>query len=270
MIRRPPRSTLFPYTTLFRSPLPNWGFGGLNEGVRVGLMTYVHLRVGRDEQDGMLEGTPFTPVRDEAGKASRDRVARGARLRVGPALGTIKRMFHVHMNRGPSRAEANPLALPLAGFTDKTPPTIEREGVRLFDESGAELKEKRGGRLLLRGKVRIVVDAYDQVDGNQSRRRLGLYRLGYQLLTPDGSPAPGFDSPRVTFEFNRLPPGPDAPKIAYADESGITVYGSQRTRFLYELTNNVRDGRASRDAWDTSQLPGGEYTLRVKIGRAHA
>src|SRR2546425_11829244 len=24
MIRRPPRSTLFPYTTLFRSVLPNW------------------------------------------------------------------------------------------------------------------------------------------------------------------------------------------------------------------------------------------------------
>src|SRR6516225_11597269 len=24
MIRRPPRSTLFPYTTLFRSPLPGW------------------------------------------------------------------------------------------------------------------------------------------------------------------------------------------------------------------------------------------------------
>lgn len=246
-------------------PLPNWGFGSLNEGVRVGLMTYVHLRVGRDEQDRMLDGTPFTPVRDEAGKVSRVRVRRGTRVRVGQALGTINRMFHVHMNLGPSGAEANPLALPLAGFTDKTPPTIERDGVRLFDESGAELKEKRGGRLLLRGKVRIVVDAYDQVDGNQSRRRLGLYKLGYQLLTPDGSPANGFDGPRVTFEFNRLPPGPDAPKVAYADESGITVYGSKQTRFLYELTNNVRDGRASRAAWDTSQLPEGDYTLRVIV-----
>ncbi|HEV7892082.1 MAG TPA: NHL repeat-containing protein [Pyrinomonadaceae bacterium] len=245
------------------SPLPNWGFGGLNEGVRVGLMTYVHLRVGRDEQDRMLAGTPFTPVRDEAGKVSRVRVRRGTRLRVGDALGTINRMFHVHMNLGPPGAELNPLALPLPGLTDKTPPVIEREGVRLFDESGAELKQKRGGHLLLSGRVRIVVDAYDQVDGNQSRRRLGLYRLGFQLLTTDGSPAPGFESPRVSFEFNRLPPGPDAPKIAYADESGITVYGSQRTRFLYELTNNVRDGRTSRATWDTSEIPGGDYTLRV-------
>jgi sugar lactone lactonase YvrE len=245
------------------SPLPNWGFGGLNEGVRAGLMTYIHLRVGRDEHDTMLRDTPFVAVRDEAGKVARVRVRRGTRLRVGDALGTINRMYHVHMNLGPPGAEANPLTLPFAGFTDKTPPVIERDGVRLFDESGMQLKEKRGGRLLLSGRIRIVVDAYDQVDGNQPRRRLGLYKLGYQLLTPDGTPAHGFESPRMNIEFNRLPPGPDAPKIAYADESGITVYGSKQTRFLYELTNTVRDGRASRGAWDTSELPVGDYTLRI-------
>src|SRR5256885_9925358 len=33
MIRRPPRSTLFPYTTLFRS-LPHRGFGRKHDGVR--------------------------------------------------------------------------------------------------------------------------------------------------------------------------------------------------------------------------------------------
>jgi sugar lactone lactonase YvrE len=245
------------------SPLPNWGFGGLNEGVRAGLMTYVHLRVGRDEHDTMLRNTPFVAVRDEAGKVARVRVRRGTRLRVGDALGTINRMYHVHMNLGPPGAEVNPLTLPLAGFTDRTPPKIERDGVRLFDESGTQLKEKRGGRLLLSGRIRIVVDAYDQVDGNQPRRRLGLYKLGYQLLLADGSPAHGFESPRMNIEFNRLPPGPDAPKIAYADESGITVYGSKQTRFLYELTNTVRDGRASRGAWDTYELPPGDYTLRI-------
>src|SRR5260370_6615218 len=31
MIRRPPRSTLFPYTTLFRSPLPHAGGPGLRD-----------------------------------------------------------------------------------------------------------------------------------------------------------------------------------------------------------------------------------------------
>jgi hypothetical protein len=245
------------------SPLANWGFGGLNEGVRAGLMTYVHLRVGRDQNDGMLAGTPFVAVRDGGGRVARVRLRRGTRLRVGDALGTINRMYHVHMNLGPPGAELNPLALPFYGFSDSTPPTIERDGVILFDEAGARLGEKRGGRLLLRGRVRIVVDAFDQVDGNQARRRLGLYRLGYQLLRPDGAPAPGFERPRITIEFDRLPPGDDAPKIAYAGESGITVYGSARTRFLYEVTNIVRDGRAARGAWDTSELPPGDYTLRI-------
>jgi sugar lactone lactonase YvrE len=245
------------------SPLPNWGFGTLNEGLRVGLITYVHLRVGRDERDQMLNGTPFVAVRDPSGKVARVRVRRGTRLSVGDVLGTVNRMYHVHMNLGPPGAESNPLALPLAGFGDHVAPRIERDGVQLFNESGERLTEKRGGRLLLRGRVRIVVDAYDQVDGNQPRRRLGLYRLGYQLLLPSGEPAPGFERPRIQIEFNRLPPGGEAPKIAYADSSGITVYGSKQTRFLYELTNTVRDGRAARGVWDTSELPPGDYTLRI-------
>jgi sugar lactone lactonase YvrE len=246
------------------SPLPNFGFDTLNEGLRAGLITYVHLRVGRDEHGEMLDGTPFVAVRGgDEGKVVRVRVRRGTRLRVGDALGTINRMYHVHMNLGPPGAEANPLVLPLAGFTDHVPPTIERDGVQLFDESNGRLKEKRGGRLVVRGRVRVVVDAFDQVDGNQQRRRLGLYRVGYQLLRPDGSPAPGFDQPRVTIEFNRLPPSTDAPKIAYADSSGITVYGSKETRFLYEVTNTVRDGQARRGLWDTSELPPGDYVLRV-------
>jgi sugar lactone lactonase YvrE len=245
------------------SPLANWGFGTLNEGLRVGLITYVHLRVGRDEHDTMLKGAPFVAVRDAGGRVARVRVRRGTRLSVGDALGTINRMYHVHMNLGPPGAEMNPLALPLAGFTDTSAPRIERDGVQLFGESGERLTEKRRGRLVLRGKVRIVVDAYDRTDGNQSRRRLGLYKLGYQLLSPSGEPAPGFDRPRIQIEFNRLPPVGEAPKIAYADSSGITVYGSKETRFLYELTNTVRDGRASRGLWDTSELPPGDYTLRV-------
>src|SRR5256885_5655226 len=50
MIRRPPRSTLFPYTTLFRSPFTMWGvrpyFGppvpGLNAFHELNVRTYVH------------------------------------------------------------------------------------------------------------------------------------------------------------------------------------------------------------------------------------
>jgi hypothetical protein len=245
------------------SPLSNWGFGTLNEGFRAGLMTYVHLRVGRDERDEMFNSTTFTAVRDAEGKVVRVRIRRGTILLAGEELGTINRMYHVHMNLGPPGAELNPLALPFEGFGDRTAPRIARDGVQLFDESGARVTGKRDGRLVVRGRVRVVVDAFDQVDGNQPRRRLGLYKLGYQLLHPDGTPAPGFERPRVQIEFDRLPPDHDAPKIVYADESGITVYGSRETRFLYEVTNTVRHGRAERGTWDTTALPPGDYTLRI-------
>ncbi|HEX8459545.1 MAG TPA: hypothetical protein VF656_19790 [Pyrinomonadaceae bacterium] len=248
------------------SPLTNWGHGELNEGTRVGVLTYVHLRVGRSERDELFDEQRFMPVRDPEGKLRRVRLKRGTRFRVGDPLGTINRMYHVHMNFGAPQAELNPLALPLVGFTDRVAPRIERDGVQLFDTAtGKRLTEKRDGRVLLpRGlKVRIVVDAYDQVDGNQARRRLGLYKLGYALVRRDGSLAAGFERPRITLEFDRMPPDREAVKVAYADESGITVYGSKSTRFLYEVTNFVRGGHAARSAWDTALLPPGDYTLRI-------
>jgi DNA-binding beta-propeller fold protein YncE len=252
------------------SPLANWGHGELNEGLRVGVMVYVHLRAGRNERDELIDETRFTPGRDAGGKLTRVRIKRGTRFRVGDALGTINRMYHVHMNFGAPNAELNPLTLPLVGFTDRVAPKIERDGVQLFDaRTGSRLTERRDGRLLVGGQVRIVVDAYDQVDGNQARRRLGLYKLGYALLRPDGTPAPGFEQPRITLEFDRMPPDIEAVKVAYADESGITVYGSKSTRFLYEATNIVRHGRAARSAWDTSQLPAGDYTLRIIAADYH-
>ncbi|HEX8129039.1 MAG TPA: NHL repeat-containing protein [Pyrinomonadaceae bacterium] len=252
------------------SALSNWGHGELNEGLRVGVMTYVHLRVGRSERDELIDEARFTPQRDDGGKLTRVRIKRGTRFRVGDALGTINRMYHVHMNFGAPNAELNPLTLPLVGFSDTVAPKIERDGVQLFDAlTGSRLMERRDGRLLVGGHVRIVVDAYDQVDGNQSRRRLGLYKLGYQLLRTDGTPAPGFERPRITLEFDRMPPDMEAVKVAYADESGITVYGSKSTRFLYEATNFVRHGRAARSTWDTSELPAGDYTLRIIAADYH-
>jgi hypothetical protein len=111
--------------------------------------------------------------------------------------------------------------------------------------------------------VRIVVDAFDRTNLNPDRRRLGLYKLGYQILKADQTPAPGFDEPRINILFNRLPADREATKVAYADESGITVYGSKTTRFLYEVTNTVRDGQVARGVWDTSHLPRGDYVLRI-------
>ncbi|HEV2762344.1 MAG TPA: hypothetical protein VGV38_05050, partial [Pyrinomonadaceae bacterium] len=251
------------------SPLPNWGFGGLNEGVGVGLMTYVHLRVGRDEKDEPLKDSPFQLLRDAEGKASRVRVKRGTRLRVGDPLGTVNRMYHVHLNFGPWGAEANPLQLPFVGFEDTTAPRIERDGIHVLNSAGERLTEKREGRLVVRGDVSIVVDAYDQNDRNLARRRLGLYRLGYQLLKEDGTPAQGFEQPRVNLVFDRLPAERDAVKLAYADSSGITVYGSASTRFLYVVTNRVARGRAEPGLWRANELPPGRYTLRIHAADFH-
>jgi hypothetical protein len=237
------------------SPLPNWGFDSLNEGFRVGIVSYIHMHVGRDKDAKMFDDPRFIQMR-EGETLNRVRIKRGTRFKVGDALGTVNKMYHVHMNVGPPGAEINPLSLSPVGFIDDVAPTIE--SIQLFDNAGTPIKNQ-----MISSNVRIVVDAYDRTNMNPDRRRLGLYKLGYQLLNMDGSPASGFDEPRITILFNRLPPDDAATKIAYAAESGITVYGSAKTRFLYEVTNIVRDGRAAQGVWDTSQLPKGEYILRI-------
>lgn len=272
------------------NPLPNWGFDSLSEGLRIGVVSYIHMHVGRDKDAKVFNDPRFVQVNGDDGKLARMRVRRGTRFRPGDALGTVNKMYHVHLIVGPSGAEINPLALSPIGFKDTIAPTIEKDGVQLFDESGTRLTEKDRGRLIVHGRARIVVDAFDRTDMNSDRRRLGLYSLGYQVLNDTGGsgpltasgsksahshalkeeatnrapvPAPGFTDPRITILFNRLPYGDDAPKLAYVADSGITVYGSKTTRFLYEITNTVRDGRASPGIWDTGELPKGDYLLRI-------
>src|SRR3712207_7290787 len=50
MIRRPPRSTLFPYTTLFRSPI-------------LGICLGLHLALEESEEDGGVLGLGLLPGR---------------------------------------------------------------------------------------------------------------------------------------------------------------------------------------------------------------
>ena len=245
------------------SPIANWAFGSINEGVRVGVVSYIHIHVGRDKDAKMFDDARFIPVNDAEQKLARVRIRRGTRFRPGDAVGTINRMYHVHMNIGPPGGEINPLSLSPVGFVDSIPPIIEKDGIQLFDAKGTRLTEKNGERLLVSGPVRIVVDSFDRTNMNPSRRRLGLYKLGYQVLKTDGTPAPGFEGPRINIVFDRLPPDREATKVAYAGESGITVYGSATTTFLYEVTNIVRDGLAVQDFWDTTQLPKGDYVLRI-------
>jgi len=245
-------------------PYPNWAFGNLVEGMSVGPLSYIHMRVGR-ESNGKPLDPRFHLLLDARGKPERVRVQRGTRFAVGDALGTINAMAHVHMEHYPAGAPSNPLLLPFVGLVDTIAPTIN--GIALYDGGGRRIKAARKGDPLridrTTGEVNIVVDAYDQMDGNLARRRLGLYKLGYQVLHADGRPVAGFEQPLVTQVYDRLPRDQEAVKLMYADSSGITVYGSKSTRFAYAVSNTLQGGQALPGSWKVAGLAPGDYILRV-------
>ena len=248
---------------LVSSVIASDDFGSLNEWLRIGPVNYVHIRAGRRRGGDVLDRTRFVPAYDEAGTVIGMRVKRGARFATGEVIGTVNAFNHVHLNVGWPGEEQNPLRFRLVQFEDTVPPTIARGGVRLYDEHGQVLKSRARGRVVVSGRVQVVVDAADQVNGNRPGRRLGLYELGYQVLNRDGSPAPGFDTVRRTLRFDRLAADADAPRLVYAPGSGIPFYGRRRTRFLYIVTDTFRDGVASPGFWDTTRLAPGDYIVRA-------
>lgn len=245
------------------SPSAAWGFDGLGEGLGVGPLDYIHMRVGRTPRGDLLDPARFQLLHDLSGDPSRIRVRRGTRFAAGDPLGTVNRMAHVHLSIGPSGYERNAIGLGFTGFTDAYPPRIDE--VALFDTLDQPIDAKQDGRIVVPRApqgVRIVVEAWDQVDRNLPRRRLGLYALGYQVLHDDGTPVAGYETPRMNIDFQRLP-SDDAVQVAYAPGSGITVHGSAVTRFRYSVTNTVRDGTWAEGTWQADTLPPGDYLLRV-------
>jgi sugar lactone lactonase YvrE len=244
-------------------PYPNWAFGELGEGMSIGPLAYIHMRVGRDASGKALDPR-FQLLRGANGKAERVRVRRGTRFAVGDALGTINPMAHVHMEYYPGGVAVNPLTLPFVGLRDTVPPRIE--SIALYDADGQRLPGKKGRRVHVArtlGNVAIVATGYDQIDGNLARRRLGLYKVGYQLLHADGSPVAGFEAPRITQAYDRLPREREAVKLLYAEKSGITVYGSKSTVFAYSVNNTLKDGVALPGSWRVDGLVPGDYLLRI-------
>ena len=242
--------------------IPSWGFNETSEGLRVGLMTYIHIRVGRDGKDQIQLPATFKAVVDEAGKPTRIRVRRGTRFKVGDFIGTLNRLYHVHLNFGPSNAEANAIDFPFINFKDTVAPVIEPNGIEVISASGQPIDQKGKGRLRISGDVDIVVTAYDRVDGNVSSRKLGLYKASYQLLKDDGTAAAGFEQPLVNIEFNRLPPGDESVFLVYGAGSGVSAYGTP-TKFKYIVTNRVRDGQARDGLLRTSSIAPGDYIIKV-------
>lgn len=244
------------------SPVSTGAFGTLNEWLRVGPVTYVHIRAGRNGAGVPLDTNRFVPAHGDDGTLVGLRVKRGARFSSGDLIGSVNRFNHVHMNVGWPGEEHNPLDFRLLHFTDTIAPTIARGGVTLLDDDGIRLARRVRGRLVVSGPVQIVVDAWDQVDGNRPNRRLAPYALGYQVLNADGSPVPGFASPLETIRMNGLGREADA-SLIFAPGSGIPFYGGRTTRFLFTVTNTFSRGVASKGRWETGQLAPGNYTVRV-------
>jgi sugar lactone lactonase YvrE len=245
------------------SPISTGDFGSLNEWLRIGSIGYVHVRAGRSRSSDVLEHHGFVPGFDSAGKLARIRVRRGTRFAAGDVIASVNRFNHVHLNVGWSGEEINPLDLRLIHFEDAIPPTIAAGGIRLYDETWQEIPRQRRKPPVVAGRIRIVVDGWDQADGNRPNRRLGLYALGYQILTATGTPLAGFERPRETIEFDRLALQPDAAALVYAPGSGIPFYRGRRTRFLYIVTNTFKAGAAAEGFWDTSSLAPGTYVVRI-------
>jgi hypothetical protein len=244
-------------------PLATSDFESLNESVRIGPVAYTHLRVGRGPRGEVMADDRFVVTRNEAGDVTAVRLKRGSRFATGEVIGTVNRFYHAHLNVGWPGEELNPLSFRFARFEDTIRPAIARGGVRIIGEDGLPITRRERRRVVVQGRVRVVVDAWDQVNGNQARRRLGLYRLGYQLLDAAGVPVDGFEEPLETIRFDRHPPDPAAARIIYATGSGIPVYGSRSTRFLYVVTSTLRNGVAAEGALDTTRLGPGDYILRI-------
>jgi hypothetical protein len=257
------------FTERITRPLAVEGAGGLRERLRLPLFGYIHIRVGRDANERMLGGLEsrgFKLRRDEMGQVTGVRVRRGTRINAGDPIGTLNRLNHVHLIAGPPGAELNALAaVALPGLIDTVPPVIEDVAITDDHDRPFLREEKQPGRPLVvaSGRARIIVRAYDQMNGNATYRRLGPYRLGYQVLTAAGQPSSGFSARRETIVFERLPRDPTAVVGVYARGSQSGYEGP--TIFAYLVTNEMRDGETREGFWDSTELAAGNYIVRVFV-----
>ena len=238
-------------------PNPVDNFGNLRESLRMPSMGYIHIRLGRDASGKAFADKRFQFVLGAVGKMIGVRIPRGAKFKAGEPIGTLNPMNHVHLIAGRSGYEMNALdALIFPGISDSRPPTIEK--VTLADENWRPLENKGpGNRIQLTGKTRVLVRSFDQVDGNADRRRLGLYKLGYQILHSDGTPV---GDTQWTIKFARLPNAASV-RLVYAEGSRSGATGE--TIFNYIVTNRVDGDEYKEDFIDATTLPAGSYMLRA-------
>jgi len=237
-------------------PVAVENFDTLRELIRMPSLGYIHIRLGRRSDGSTFGDERFQFDRGQGDKLAGVRVPRGTKFAAGDPIGTLNPMNHVHLIAGSSGSEMNAMAaLELPGLADSRPPVIEQAAI--YDQSWNLIETaSQNSRIRLSGKYRVVLRAYDQVDGNSERRRLGVYRVGYQIVGPGNA----VTEPKWTITFDRLPPSPSL-RFVYANGSHSGATGE--TIFSYIVTNFV-DGDEFRENYlDTATLESGTYTLRI-------
>ncbi len=242
-------------------PAAAQNFGTLRELLRMPTLGYIHLRLGRGADGKLFDDPRFQFRRGIDGKINGVRVPRGAKFEAGEAVGTLNAMHHVHLIAGRSGAEMNALAaLDLPNVADTTAPVIE--SVRFFDKNWKEIEtESDAKRIHLKVPARVVVRAFDRMDGNPERRKLGVYRIGYKIANADGTAAEN-----TAFTMLSLPRGDDA-RLIYGPEShsgatGVTIFNYIATNTVYSLL----DGMESKEGFiDPAGFENGTYSLYIFV-----
>jgi hypothetical protein len=241
-------------------PISAENFGTLRELVRLPQIGYIHIRLGRDQHDRMFANSKFLPQLDGNGTLVDIRVRRGTKFDAGEPVGTLNAMNHVHLIAGPSGGEINALAaLELPGVSDSIAPKIENAAV--FNQNWTPLETKtKNERIKLAGKYRVVVRAFDRMDGNPERRKLGVYRLGYQLIRERQTPS---GEANWSIVFDRMPRN-DLAKFVYGEGSHSGASGE--TVYNYIVTNKLVGEDFGERFFDTANLSPGNYVIRVFAG----
>ncbi|REJ78799.1 MAG: hypothetical protein DWQ47_04980 [Acidobacteria bacterium] len=232
--------------------------GTLRELIRMPHYGYVHINIGR-----AADGTRFSDPRflfDENSGELTVRVPRGTLFEGGDPVGTLNRMNHVHFVKGRSGFEFNglgPASFPY--YSDKIAPVIEKIDLVREDWTPFET-EADDERIKVGGRVRVIAETYDRMDGNPERRRLGLYILGYRVFDSNGKQVGGANNDYLTIRFEKLPSA-DLASYIYAVGSRSGATGP--TVFRYIVTNRLNAGKVTEGFINFDKLEPGDYDIEV-------
>ncbi|MFV0389382.1 MAG: hypothetical protein ACK5NT_11580 [Pyrinomonadaceae bacterium] len=233
-------------------------FENVREALRMPTLGYIHIRLGRNSDGKIYDDSRFVFSYDKDGNISDVRVPRGSSFKAGEAIGTLNRYNHVHLIAGREAHEMNALdALILPGIKDTKVPTIDK--VSLYDTNWNPL-DNDIDTPQIKGKFRVVADAFDQMDGNPARRKLGVFKMGIQVLDKNDTPLKGYEDPIWNIVFEMMP-DIDAIDFTYAEGSHSGATGE--TIFRYIVTNQVSGENFSERFLDCATLKPGNHKLRV-------